>query len=215
MKTALLSRLSDSPKWIFLSLIVGLSTPHISLAMSSATKATANDPAKSETKAKLQQYTWYDGNQKRSVWLNPELLAEFRSTTPATNQSNTEPSSKKANTTPTFIRFLAVKSSATALKSTDQHLSPVFHTTASLSGTKKALPGNVIVQMKPDWTIDQIHTWFQQQNVTVIQPLTFAPNAFLIQSNAGLESLNLANRLYETGDVVLASPNWWQERAKR
>ena len=212
MKTALLSH---SSKWIFLSLIVGLSTPHISFAMSSATKTTANDPAKAETEAKLQQYTWYDGDQKRSVWVNPELLAEFSDSTQTSEQSSTESSSKKVNTAPTFVRFLTIKSDTTALKSTEKQQSPVLHSTASLSGAKKALPGNVIVQMKPDWTMDQIHTWFQQQNITAIKPLTFAPNAFLIQSNAGLESLNLANRLYETGDVVLASPNWWQERAKR
>ncbi len=208
MKTTLLPK---SSKWLFLSLIMGLTTPHLSFAMSASTKATSNEAAKTKTEAKLQHYFWYDGNQKRTVWANPDLVAEFNRSA----QSNTESSAQKIKTSPTFIRFLTIETDNTTLKSTGKQLSPVLHSNASISGAKKALPGNVIVQMKPSWTAEQINTWFEKQNITAIRPLTFAPNAFLIQSNAGLESLNLANRLYETGDVVLASPNWWQERTTR
>lgn len=208
MKTTLLPK---SSKWFFLSLIMGLITPHLSFAMSATTKATNNEVTKTETKAKLQHYFWYDGNQKRTVWANPDLVAEFNSSA----QSNTENSAQKINIPPTFIQFLTIETDKTTLKSTGKQRSPVLHSSASISGAKKALPGNVIVQMKPSWTAEQINTWFEKQNITAIRPLTFAPNAFLIQSNAGLESLNLANRLYETGDVVLASPNWWQERTTR
>ncbi len=208
MKTTLQPK---SSKWLFLSLIMGVTTPHLSFAMSTTTKATSNEVAKTETEAKLQHYFWYDGNQKRTVWVNPNLVAEFNRSA----QPSTEHSTQKIKTSPSFIRFLTIETDSTVLKSTEKQLSPVLHSSASISGTKKALPGNVIVQMKPSWTAEQIKTWFEKQNITAIRPLTFAPNAFLIQSNAGLESLNLANRLYETGDVVLASPNWWQERTTR
>jgi len=69
--------------------------------------------------------------------------------------------------------------------------------------------------MKPDWSQKEIEAWFDAHALTVIKPLTFAPNTFLIQAESGLDSLKTANRIYETGDVVLASPNWWQEVVAR
>ena len=36
---------------------------------------------------------------------------------------------------------------------------------------------------------------------------------WLVGSEPGLPSLDLANRLYESGDFAVAAPNWWQPRA--
>ncbi len=204
------------PKWIFLSLVMLLITPHISFAMSSNTKANIDDK---QVEEKLQQYTWYDGNQKRSVWVNPSLMAEFNMPTEGTTAVKSSSTSNVKTQMP-FVRFIKIKTDASTLQTERKiqgksQLSPVLHNVASTTGTKRALPGNVIVQMQRDWSQEKIENWFKKHNLTAIKPLTFAPNAFLIQSKAGLESLNLANKLYETGDVVLASPNWWQERVKR
>lgn len=203
------------PKWIFLSLVIVLIAPHISFAMSSTTKTDTHNKQAEKT---LQQYTWYDGNQKRSVWVNPNLMAEFNvPTKEATVKSS---STSNLTTQMPFVRFIEIETDTNALQTSGKsqektQRSPVLHNTASTTGPKRALPGNVIVQMQHNWSQEKIERWFKQYNLTAIKPLTFAPNAFLIQSKAGLESLNLANKLYETGDVVLASPNWWQERVKR
>ncbi len=203
------------PKWIFLSLAMILITPHTSFAMSSNTKMNVDNK---QVEEKLQQYAWYDGNQKRSVWVNPHIMAEFSTPTKeATIKSST---TSNVKTPMPFVRFIEIKTDTNSLQAVKQspeksQLSPVLHNVASTTGTKRALPGNVIIQMNPDWSQEKIENWFKKYNLTAIKPLTFAPNAFLIQSKAGLESLNLANKLYETGDVILASPNWWQERATR
>jgi hypothetical protein len=38
-------------------------------------------------------------------------------------------------------------------------------------------------------------------------------HAWLVSSAPGLPALELANRLYESGDFLAASPNWWRPRA--
>ncbi len=38
---------------------------------------------------------------------------------------------------------------------------------------------------------------------------------WLVATPAGLASLDLANRLHESGDFESASPNWWQFRARK
>ena len=40
-----------------------------------------------------------------------------------------------------------------------------------------------------------------------------SPRAWLVESPAGLASLELANRLAATGAFAGAQPNWWVERA--
>jgi hypothetical protein len=44
-----------------------------------------------------------------------------------------------------------------------------------------------------------------------VKKLAFGRNAFLIETEAGLEALQLANRLRRLDGVIAAAPNWWQE----
>ncbi|NOY71897.1 MAG: hypothetical protein GXP14_05895 [Gammaproteobacteria bacterium] len=206
MNTTLLRRL------FFLSTVMGLIMPHISLA-----------EVNNDKPAEPQRYFWYDGDEKRSVWVNPELIAEFKVQTEANAQLKSLDTTKKINTQLPFVRFLKIEADDTSIQAVgksvnegdNSQFSPVLHDAASISGIKRALPGNVLVQMKFDWSQEKIEAWFEKYNLIAIKSLTFAPNAFLIQTQSGLDSLDIANRIYETGDVVLASPNWWQEMVPR
>jgi len=164
-------------------------------------------------------YFWYDGDQKRHVWVNPKLVAEFNPKTEMSTQLMTFYEAKNLPTqSSSYVQFWELDSKEMkisvlerSMEQANGQLSPVLHDSASTSGTKKALPGNVLVQMKPEWSQYQMNAWFKEHRLVVIKPLVFAPNTFLIQTGPGLESLNTANRIYETGDVILASPNWWQD----
>jgi len=198
-------------------MVMGFVVPTVSLAMGSD-----KESEKVNSQADINEqshYFWYDGDQKRSVWVNPKLVAEFNPKPETSTQLKSLYGAEDiAIQSSSYVRFWALDSETLKDAVVENHkreinsqLSPVLHDSASTSGTKKALPGNVLVQMKPEWSQAQIDTWFKEQRLIVIKPLTFAPNAFLVQSEPGLESLNTANRIYETGDVILASPNWWQE----
>ncbi len=199
------------------TMVIGFVASNVSLAINSE-----NRVEKENFHVELNEkshYFWYDGNEKRSVWVNPKLVAEFDPKPETSTQLKLLNAVEDVATqSSSYVRFLALDSEE--LKGTvvenfkreaNRQISPVLHDSASTSGTKKALPGNVLVQMKPEWSQQQIDTWFKQHHLIVIKPLSFAPNAFLIQTETGFESLNTANRIYETGDVILASPNWWQE----
>ncbi len=195
-------------QWFFLSTVMGLIMPHISLAEMNNNEL-----------AEPQRYFWYDGDEKRSVWVNPELMAEFKMQTETKIQSNSFDMKNKINTSASFVGFLKTENNDASTKAferslnknTNSQFSPVLHDGTPTSGIKRALPGHVLVQMKLDWSPEEINAWFEAHDLIVIKPLTFAPNAFLIQTKPGLDSLYTANRIYETGEVVLASPNWWQE----
>ncbi len=201
---------------VFVSMVIGLAVFQVSWAMSS------NPDVNAKRLAEPAHYFWYDGDEKRSVWVNPKLMAEFKLQPETSTQLQLRYAAKEIDTPSSFVRLwkiesdLSTKTVARSLnKDVGSQLSPVLHDSASISGAKRALPGNVLVQMRADWSMGQIESWFEMHDLIMIKPLTFAENSFLIESSSGLDSLNTANRIYETGDVVLASPDWWQEMVAR
>jgi hypothetical protein len=92
---------------------------------------------------------------------------------------------------------------------------PVFHDAPSASGSLRSLPGNIIVYLNPDWNQDTIGQWVKRHGYLVVGQLAVGPNVFVLETKAGLESLQLANELYESGEVVAAFPDWWLETSVR
>jgi len=172
--------------------------------------------------AESPHYFWYDGDEKRSVWVNPTLMVEFKPQVKMRTQLKSRYGAKEIDTQSSFVRFWEIESDASIslfTRSLNQGMgarfSPILYDSVSISGTKRALPGNILVQMKPEWSQKKIEDWFDERDLIVIKPINFIPNTFLIQIKSGLNSLHTANRVYETGDVLLASPNWWQEMVAR
>lgn len=79
----------------------------------------------------------------------------------------------------------------------------------------RALPGNVIVYLNPNWNSAAIYEWLAKRKLQTLKKLNIGKNVFVIQSAPGLDALNLANELQQSGEVVSASPDWWKEVSTR
>jgi len=171
-----------------------------------------------------QPYVWYDGDQKRTVWLNPRLVAEFGSN--SKSQSALKMAYSSAEEIPArhgsirlwrLANTVAAKAAIRNLKSSPANstYSPVLHDGPSSSGRMRALPGNIIVHLDPSWGQDLIDGWLSQNKLEVVKKLNIGPNIFVIETAPGLAALELANRLHDAGEVVAAYPDWWKEVVTR
>lgn len=169
-------------------------------------------------------YTWYDGDRTRTIWLNPNLIAEFNHG--AGNNTANSPLASSATPLPgkrSSMRLWRLKTGQTSKSQMQQlqrsslntKVSPVLHDGPSESGRKRALPGNIIVHLDPKWTAQQVSGWLKENSLEVVRPLNIGPNIFVIKTGPGLEALEKANAIYQSGNVVAAYPDWWQEVVRR
>jgi hypothetical protein len=195
--------------------------------------ATAVQPARL-----LQAYTWHDGKRERTVWLDPQLLAEFKtgkklaSNSAASDAGNASaaPSVKAVDAQASAVgkatggvqlwRMSAGTPSDQAAQNlttesatgaTPAGYSPVLRDSPSTAGRMRALPGNIIVYLNPDWDRAAVDAWALRRQLEIINKLEIGKNVYVIKTQPGLAALTLANALYQSGEVVAAMPNWWQE----
>ena len=171
-----------------------------------------------------QAYTWYDGNSAQQVWLNPNLLAEFNpsargeSAVKSVSPGAAPLTTKRARTGVRLWR-LNNNGNATVRSLTVTYprgaYSPVFHDSSSAGGRMRALPGNIIVYFNPLWDAATVSNWIAAHKLEVVRKLEIGTNVYVIKTAPGLDALNTANSLYLSGEVVSASPNWWEEMATR
>jgi len=138
--------------------------------------------------------SWYDGASKRTLWIDPERVADI--------------TTQQTKGTPRFIKLDQVP------KVTRRIFSPILFESASRTGAKWTLPGNIIVKLRPEWTEDQVTAWATRERITILRKLRIA-NTYVVKTQPGMPALELANRLFEKGEVLAAQPNWWKERALR
>ena len=88
---------------------------------------------------------------------------------------------------------------------------PVFREVSG--GALMALPGGVLLVLDAQWSGMEVAEFFVRNGVSksAVSELVYAVNGFYIETDAGLESLSLANRLAGQNGVELSSPNWWRE----
>ena len=172
----------------------------------------------------LQSHVWYDGSQKRTVWLNPGLVAEFRRGSPGTSlllQNHPLANVRQVHHSVRIWELPARQFSGAVLNreetpgSMSTVYSPVFRDAPNQSGSMRSLPGNVIVYLNPDWNQGQITLWMATRGFKVIKKLAIKSNVYVLETGPGMEALQLANALYESGEVIAAFPDWWQESVMR
>lgn len=168
------------------------------MALAFATQACAQ--GKSESGA----YIWYDGGKPRSLQLDRSLLADFSSQAEAGQQPVVRSNG---------IRIWRQQEQAATRALVGGKTSPVFRD--SEGGTMRALPGNVIVRLDPSWTEPQLAAWLKENSLTELRRLPIGRNILVVFSPPGLPALDLANRLQESGKVVSAQPEWWEQRSAR
>lgn len=89
---------------------------------------------------------------------------------------------------------------------------PVFR---SSSGRLMMLPGGVLLVVDPKWSEEETAALLAANGVSMslVTPFDWLPNGYLIETEPGFASLELANALAEFEGVELSSPNWWREMA--
>lgn len=187
-------------------------------------KGAATPPVAMSGDFTLQSFNWYDGRQKRTVWLNPVLVAEFHGSTPEKSLLlKTYPASsvRSVHRSVRIWELPAGQFSDTLpdpeelSDPTPSVYSPVFHDAHTESSRMRALPGNVIVYLDPDWDRSKIARWMESRGFEVANKLEIRSNAYVLKTEPGMEALQTANALYESGEVVAAFPDWWLESVMR
>lgn len=148
-------------------------------------------------------YTWYDGGKPRQVVLDTSVVAEFDSAERAA-----APAAKSG-----AVRIRRQDDPVVARAASRGQVSPVLRDSAG--GRMRALPGNVIVRLDPNWSSAQVDAWLAANGLAKVRQLPIGSNVLVISAPPGLASLELANRLHESGTVVSAQPEWWQQMVRR
>ena len=151
--------------------------------------AAASDKAASGGKRAGATHAWRDGNVQRTLALESGLRADFSGALSG--------------------KSMALRPSVGALKDVSPSLqSPVFR---DEGGRLRALPGGVVVMMRDVLEEPAARALLAAHDARLTRRL--GERAWLVESAAGLASLELANRLADSGAFAAAQPNWWVERA--
>lgn len=139
---------------------------------------------------------WYDGTERKALRIDPAWVADFGAPPVAFGRKPRSP----------LKRFIGGEK---GLESLPAGASPVFR---DENGTPRALPGGVIVRPH-EADRSEARARLEAMGLVPVRPIDPEGRSWLVESAAGLQSLELANRLHESGQFESASPNWWRPRA--
>ena len=163
-------------------------------------------------------YYWYDGARKRTIHLDPELIAQFDGERTPAKAAPPAPGLEAAGEARGGVRFWkagagsaedSISASAKAARASGGKFSPVFNNRGGRG--RRALPGGVIVTFDSAMSDEACAAWIAAKGLTVQRKLTQSRQIYVLDTPAGMKSLELANSLHESGEVESASPNWWTE----
>ena len=140
-------------------------------------------------------HTWKDGDKIRKVWLQPGLTAK--------------------KSTETEGREHVVARSGDMIVVRDQGRSGRDSGQVFLgeSGQLMMLPGGILLVFGPEWDEEETSYFFVQNGIDPdrVSGMSFAKNAFFVETEPGLAALELANELAGRDGVIISSPNWQTE----
>ena len=157
-----------------------------------------------QVKAAPGNYVWYDGGKPRQLQLDSTVTAEFGDRA----EAGGEPVLRGNG-----VRIWRQQDQAATRAAAGGAASPVFRD--SEGGAIRALPGNVIVRLDQSWNAQQVADWLKENRLSEVRRLPIGGNVLVLSSPPGLASLELANRLQQSGQVVSAQPEWWEQRSTR
>lgn len=167
------------------------------------------------------QRYWYDGKRKRTLRVDPEWVADFRSggESAATQSGAKDSGARKTGATRPGTAESAKRVSR---RSPLERLEPgsartvrgpgVSEVLRNEAGSPRALPGGVIVRVHES-DRRNAHDILVDAGLRPVRAIDPEQRSWLVESPAGIASLELANRLHESGRFESASPNWWRPRA--
>ena len=168
-----------------------------------------------------QSKRYFDGRRWRTVWINPQELAEFvAGNGDETMLRSVAPSAKLVQQGRKFRiwKIDQAESTATAVTRSLNNLegsrfAPVFQLSAS-GGSRMVLSGNIIVRFKQDVEPSQLQLWMQQQGLSEVQKMSI-PATYLFYAGQGTLALEKAELIQESGEVTFAVPEWLRQAYKR
>ncbi len=158
---------------------------------------------------------YYDGGQRHTLLLDDTLLAAFGAAPSAVKSVLPDAQTAQTRGGAAIYRIQPGSYKSVAGVIPGAAVSPVFHDGGSATGRLMALPGGVLVNFKPDWTAQQVSDWAAAKGLAVDKKLSIGQNWYLIKSAPGQASLDLANQIHQSGDVISATPNWWKDTSTR
>lgn len=161
--------------------------------------------------AAAQDSHYFDGAQRRAVTLQPDLVAQF---TPRSDHASALAAGTAALAGDSLMRIVR-RPSVVSRTTTSSDDSPVYREGNSPAGRLMALPGGVLLKFQPDWTRERIDSWLAAQGLAVTRPLAQGDHWFFVATPPGRAALDTANRLHETGELLVALPNWWRQTQTR
>lgn len=174
---------------------------------------------------------WYDGDEQRTAWLDPALIADHAPSPESRDAlAKLAPDAQELSTSGAPVRIWRLGPSSiegpasigavelcSALRSASAagRFSPVFHTNASQESPHMSLPGGSVVAFGADWTNAAAEGWLAERGLVIERRLELGTPAFVVASAPGLPALELANELRTAPEVRWATPDWWMQPEKR
>jgi hypothetical protein len=162
-----------------------------------------------------------EGGMERRLWLENGRIAEFgadgapsiRAAAPgeveaARHGSDAQQAGLKNQGD--AARQAAGQPSAAAPGAAAKPVSPVFK---DASGRLRALPGGVIVAFRQALAEEEARSALEAAGLVPLRQI--GERMWMVDSPAGIASLELANRLQADGQFGFAQPNWWQPKATK
>ena len=181
-----------------------------------------------------QERYWYDGNIKKYIRTTTDEVAIIHnSSSPADKNSQlemlraSEPGMSVLSESDNNITHLKVPdvSGANSLGNKIEELkqgqfiktiSPVFRQDNLSRENWQLLSGELIIHFRPEWNESEIVEWLDDRNLSVIEGFSFANNVYKVkQEDETRDSLEVANEIYESGDVKFSYPNWIKKRVSK
>ncbi len=163
-----------------------------------------------------------NANTERKLWISTDTVAEFEPTPQgriALLQS--DPSAIEVAQSQAGVRLWRVAAVAgtdtfsSNLSTGSARFSPVLHESNSAQSSMLALPGGVIATFPDAWDRSKIDGFVAARHLRVERALIEGQNTMLIPTGPGIESINIANLLTETDELVSCEPNFWRQAQTR
>lgn len=174
----------------------------------------------------LEGHEWKDGKKKEHAYASLDEVAIFRDGKNADEMAKSfDPGAKVIKD----YEYLIIVSLPNQMKSKDlddkivkynkdtgNKADLVFYKKSKKEElSRMALTGEIIVHFKQDWDENRITEWAKTKSIEIIQKYPFSSNTYLFKVGPGLQSLDLANQIYLSGDVIYSYPNWWKVMERR
>ena len=149
-------------------------------------------------------FSWNDGDREMWAVLQNDVPEPDSGAASAKGDSDTARSSQSGS-----------KSGSASKNGSDAAVLPVFRSESG--GGEMTLPGGVILLLDETWDDAAVESFLSANKIEAdtLTEIEFLKNAYVVESDPGFPSLDLANSLHGQNGVVASSPNWSRERVAK